>query len=72
MDKLYSDVNDLEFNSVINYYKKRKIDRVSMWDLVNTIDNLLYERSELREELADKESKFNPYKEYGVSENEFH
>lgn len=73
------DVKILEKAEKIVGYGDREGEYTTLNDLINTIDNLLYEVHRLEEKVEDTESYYqdnyqpvSPYKMYGVSESEFH
>lgn len=73
MDETYYKREDLELKSVMKYFEGKEW--ITTWDLVNAIDELLYQRDELEEQndiLKENQRPFNPYKEYGLSEGDFH
>lgn len=75
MEEVYVKVSELELRKVVTYFENENKDIVSVWDLVNAIDDLLNERDELDEQneiLKENQRPFNPYREYGVSEHDFH
>ena len=75
MEEVYVKVSELELRKVVTYFERENKDIVSIWDLVNAIDDLLNERDELDEQneiLKENQRGFNPYREYGVSEHDFH
>lgn len=74
MNELYIKVEDL--GGIIKKYFKGK-DLISVIELIGLCEDLSCDLERLEEEFEDyKEhedyAKFNPYKEYGVSENDFH
>lgn len=73
------DVEILEKAEKIVGYGDREGEYTTLDNLLNVIDNLLYEVHRLEEKVEDTESYYqdnyqpvSPYKMYGVSESEFH
>lgn len=74
MEEVYLKVEDL--GGVIDKYFKGK-DLITVIELIGLCEDLSCDLDRLQEEFEDyKENedyaKFNPYKEYGVSEHDFH
>ena len=61
MKKILVDIR--EENEIIRDYFKNK-DLVSVDDLLNAIDDLIYERNNLEEKLEDKKEEPDYYKEW--------
>lgn len=75
MEEILLRVKDMELKRVMGHFGELHKDIVSLWDLINEFDDALNRIDELEEEvdtLKDNQKTFNPYKEYGVSENDFH
>ena len=75
MEEVLLRVKDMELKRVMGYFEELHKDIVSVWDLINEFDDALNRIDELEEEidtLKDNQKTFNPYKEYGVSESDFH
>lgn len=75
MEELLLRVKDMELKRVMGHFEELHKDIVSLWDLINEFDDALNRIDELEEEvdtLKDNQKTFNPYKEYGMSENDFH
>lgn len=75
MEEVLLRVKDMELKRVMGYFEELHKDIVSLWDLINEFDDALNRIDELEEEvdtLKDNQKTFNPYKEYGVSESDFH
>ena len=75
MEEVLLRVKDMELKRVMGHFEELHKDIVSLWDLINEFDDSLNRIDELEEEidtLKDNQKTFNPYKEYGVSESDFH
>ena len=75
MEEVLLRVKDMELKRVMGYFEEQHKDIVSVWDLINEFDDALNRIDELEEEvdtLKDNQRPFNPYREYGVSEHDFH
>lgn len=74
MEEVYLKVEDL--GGVIDKYFKDK-DFITVIELISKFEDLSCDLDRLQEEYDDYKgnedyAKFNPYKEYGVSEHDFH
>lgn len=61
MKKILVDIRE-ENESIRDYFKNK--DLVSVEELLNAIDDLIYERNNLEEKLEDKKEEPDPYKEW--------
>lgn len=75
MEEVYVKVSELELKNVVGYYEEQNKDIVSIWELINDLDDMIYENKILEEEnedLKENQKTFNPYREYGISKKDFY